>query len=163
MTRHLAIVAFMSTVIVAACKKSTEQSSDSGSPAPVVQTRPAIKVMAEVADAIGTIKDKASLDAARPRLKALEPRYQEHRPVLVAAAYLSKKAVPGLSPKEAAQLVKLVEQDPQIQPYLAEARALMADPAFAATQQRYIAALRQAGSVPGGPEAILPLQVEMKR
>lgn len=179
-TRRLAVLLAVA-VLVAGCNKKSRRATDADSPAPtpapagpnipgapvlpgpaVAQTRPAVKVMAEVADVIGTIRDKASLEAARPRLKALEPRFQEHQPVLVAAAYLSGQAIPGLNPKMAAELAKQVEHDPEFQPYLPEARAVLADPAFLPTQRRYVAALRQAAAVPGGAEAVLPLQVQTK-
>jgi hypothetical protein len=170
--RQLMLLLMLSAGLLAGCKKSSRSDPESSAPAgnplmpqipgltPQAQGNPALRILSDIADAIEPITDQKSLEAARPKLQALVPRFQQHRPVIVTAAYLSGKAIPRLDPRMARQLAQQVEQNPEFQPHLASARALIADPAFAQVSARYVAALQKLARIPGGSEAVLPLQVQ---
>jgi hypothetical protein len=121
-----------------------------------------VQVLADAADVIATIKDPASLEAAKTKLAALKPRFDAVRPLLTTTVYLSGEfPVPG--PQAKAQMAKAARENPEFKPYLADAEKLAADPNFKTTYRRYNESLRSAQKVPGAItviSAVVTLQDE---
>jgi hypothetical protein len=117
-------------------------------PSAAVAAANPIQVLMEAADVIATIKDPASLEAAKPKLAALKPRFEAVRPLLTTTVYLSGE-FPVPDPRAKAQMAKAARENPEFRPYLAEAEKLAADPNFKTTYRRYNDSLRRAQSVPG--------------
>jgi hypothetical protein len=140
-------------MLLIGCKPPTGTQPSTGGPANPQGNDGPIEVLSEAADVIETIKDPASLQAARPKLAALKGRFARIRPLLTTAVYISGE-FPLPDPKAKAEMARQARANPEFKPFLAPAEALIRDPRFRKTYRRYNRAVRQAQRVPGASTAI---------
>lgn len=118
------------------------------------QGKQAIGVLNDAARVMETIKDKATLEAARPELQAIGVRLKTQTPLLATTIFLSKEA-PGMPREMAEQMAAHVQKDPKFQPYLADANLLLADPEFRPAYRRYNQAMAKVQQVPEANAIVL--------